>query len=531
MAELVVPPAKAAVKVPPQRAAEPDGSSADVLRRLGLEALVEVMERSAYGVCITGDDYTWVYLNPAAEAMLGQSFQELQGQCYLHCFPEHERRALMGLEQDQRHGDTGFYTNTIVRPDGTQVEMTWSGVVIEVDGREFAPAFFHATADLRRAEREAAGLGAAAAQVAGSNGVGEVLTALASQAVHGTRAAGCLVLLTESWNGDVRVAAADSVPAGAAAALQEAPLRLTDLPGADLLLAGRLVPMTDDRSRLLDRGATAGLLAATSGLDWEGSVKVPLSRAGEVVGCLLVLLPRTLTAPSESELAYLAALGSHASVALEHARLREQVALSAVELERRRLGRDLHDSVSQALFALHARAQVVTRALAVNDRDVLQQAAADMEGIAQQAIAEMRAMLADLRSETPPAGLLAGLEELARRLTDREGLPTQLHVVGALPQVPAETAQHLHRIAGEALHNCVKHAGASGATVTLTTSSGELVLTVADDGRGFDPAAVGGAGHGRRTMHERASLCGGSVHVDGAPGRGTQVVVRVPLHR
>jgi signal transduction histidine kinase len=85
------------------------------------------------------------------------------------------------------------------------------------------------------------------------------------------------------------------------------------------------------------------------------------------------------------------------------------------------------------------------------------------------------------------------------------------------------------RIAGEALHNCVKHAGASAATVSLDGRADELVLTVTDDGCGFDPAAGGVRGHGQRTMRERALLCGGTLQVDSAPGRGTSVVVRVPL--
>jgi signal transduction histidine kinase len=85
------------------------------------------------------------------------------------------------------------------------------------------------------------------------------------------------------------------------------------------------------------------------------------------------------------------------------------------------------------------------------------------------------------------------------------------------------------RIAGEALHNCVKHAGASAAAVCLDVQGGALVLTVTDDGCGFDPAGERVGGHGQQTMRERALLCGGTLHVHSAPGRGTSVVVRVPV--
>ncbi len=68
------------------------------------------------------------------------------------------------------------------------------------------------------------------------------------------------------------------------------------------------------------------------------------------------------------------------------------------------------------------------------------------------------------------------------------------------------------------------------AVAAIEAHAPDLVLTITDDGRGFDPAAAGeGGGHGQRTMQERAMLCGGSAHVDSAPGRGTRLVVRVPL--
>jgi signal transduction histidine kinase len=90
-------------------------------------------------------------------------------------------------------------------------------------------------------------------------------------------------------------------------------------------------------------------------------VAVPLHRGGVVVGCLVLLLPASLTAPTKAELTAWSALGAHASVALADERLREQAATHAAELERHRLGRDLHDSVIAALFSLTTRAQAVRR--------------------------------------------------------------------------------------------------------------------------------------------------------------------------
>jgi PAS domain S-box-containing protein len=94
---------------------------------------------------VTGDDHRWVYLNPTAARLLGRPFAELQGEDYLLSFPEHERSYLLALELDQRAGDTGFYANTIVRPDGSEVGITWSGSVLHANGQELAPAIFHPT--------------------------------------------------------------------------------------------------------------------------------------------------------------------------------------------------------------------------------------------------------------------------------------------------------------------------------------------------------------------------------------------------
>ena len=215
--------------------------------------------------------------------------------------------------------------------------------------------------------------------------------------------------------------------------------------------------------------------------------------------------------------------------------LRRQAARAAAAQERHRLGRDLHDSVSSALFALHTRTQVVDRALAAGDLALLAAAAADMQALSGQAIAELRAMVSTMRDDTPePDGgpeqdLAAALERLAATSRSRDGLEVRLRVARPLPAVPGETAEHLLRIAAEAVHNCRKHAGTEAVDVELAVRGSELVLIVTDDGRGFDPGTVPGDRHGQRTMRERAVLCGGWLHVDTAPGRGTRVVARLPL--
>ncbi len=505
-------------------------SSAAVLRGLGLDALVEMLETSGYGVCVTGDDHRWVYLNPAGCRLVGRPFAELQGEDYLLSFPEHERAYLLALETDQRAGDTGFYANTIVRPDGSEVGITWSGSVLHAGGQELAPAIFHPTFGLSGTGQDAMALGASAARIAEGGSLGDVLGSLAEEAVARSRAVACLALVN-CPDGRLALGAGTGVPEGLADAVRDADLRLVDLPGGDLLTSGRLMLLSDGRTRLAASPSTAVVAELTAGLAWEGLVQVPLHRGGAIVGCLVLLLPATVTAPTKAELTTWSALGAHASVALADERLREQAAAHAAELERNRLGRDLHDSVSAALFSIHARAQAVQRGLAAGAPDVVAEAARDLEALAKEAVAQLRTTVSGMRrtGEFPGADLADALRDLTHTCSARTGLPVELHLDEAVPPLDAEVTEHVLRIAGEALHNCVKHADASGATVALTSSGPDVVLTVSDDGRGFDPHAVRQAGgHGQRTMAERAVLCGGSLEVDTAPGRGTRVTVRVP---
>ncbi len=494
--------------------------SAAVLRELGVDALVDVIESSGYGVCITGEDHTWVYLNPAGAAVIGRPFAELAGQDYLLSFPEHERAALLELEYDQRAGDTDFYANTVVRPDGTEVGITWSGSVLRVGGRELAPAIFHPTFGLGPSSADAAVPGAAAAGIASGAPVEEVLASLAREAVDRSRAVGCLVL-AESGEGQLLLRASAGLPPDTARVVADAGLRVSGLPGGELLVAGRLLLLSDARQRL--QQTAAGLADHLSGLGWQGAAALPLHRGGRIGGCLLLLVPPSVTAPTKAELTVWSALGAHAAVALAD----EQLQAQAAELERRRLGRDLHDSLSASLFSLHTRAQAVRRGLAAGDTGLVEAAARDLEELSRQAVAELREMVTGIRRA--PVELAGALDDLARTCTTRDGLPVHLHLADGLPAVPAETTEHLVRIAAEALHNCVKHAGASSAELELEVRGSELVLTVGDDGCGFDPAGRHGGGHGQRTMQERALLCGGWLHVRSAPGQGTRLVVRVPL--
>jgi signal transduction histidine kinase len=204
-------------------------------------------------------------------------------------------------------------------------------------------------------------------------------------------------------------------------------------------------------------------------------------------------------------------------------------------LERQRIARDLHDSVSQSLFSTTLHVRTAQRALALEGLDATGSVGKELREIGQLtrgALAEMRALILELRpGALAEEGLVAALSKQAAALSAREGLVIGVQAPdGRLPLGPEVEAQ-LYRLGQEALANVIKHAGASSATVRIAASHDRVVLEVADDGRGFDPVAVGGDHFGLRSMHGRVADLGGRLEVTSAPGRGTVLRVQVPAQR
>ena len=202
----------------------------------------------------------------------------------------------------------------------------------------------------------------------------------------------------------------------------------------------------------------------------------------------------------------------------------------AVYDERQRLARDLHDSVTQTLFSISLGVRNA-RGLARRDSAAAAEALADQEAAARGALAEMRELLAHLRSPLPDDGervdLAQALREHCAGLERQAGLCVALEVPPAL-MLPAGLAWEALSIAREALHNAVKHAGVTQASCTVTNDDAWLDLLVRDGGRGFDPAAPAD-GLGLAGMRERVAALSGTLDVVAAPGQGTLVRARLPL--
>jgi len=209
--------------------------------------------------------------------------------------------------------------------------------------------------------------------------------------------------------------------------------------------------------------------------------------------------------------------------------LYEQAQELAALQERQHLARELHDSVSQALYGISLGAHTVQEALESSDPE---QAMASIEyvlSLTEAGLAEMRALIFELRPESlETEGLVAALTKQVAVLRTRHKLMVDADLENE-PDLSLEMKHSLYRIAQEALHNIVKHARASTVALRLARQGKELILQVQDNGRGFDPTGSFPGHFGLRSMQERVTKMGGTVIIESAPDQGTCIHVRVPL--
>jgi two-component system sensor histidine kinase UhpB len=194
-------------------------------------------------------------------------------------------------------------------------------------------------------------------------------------------------------------------------------------------------------------------------------------------------------------------------------------ALAAQEHERRRIARDLHDEVGQALTAVVLQLDRVRRGADAGLRDEVVRAREAVRS----SLEEVRGIARRLRPEAlDDLGLPSALAALTNDVTRRTGLPVERLIASGLPPLAPDEELVVYRVAQEALTNVVRHATADRAHLALGVHDGRVELAVRDDGRGFDPGSVAG-GAGLLGMRERAVLIGADLEASSAVGEGTSV--------
>lgn len=272
---------------------------------------------------------------------------------------------------------------------------------------------------------------------------------------------------------------------------------------------------------------TGQTFAGTGGQSYT-YIGVPIRSDEQIHGIINIYCPQMVSF-SKRQIEHLEAFADHAAVAINNARLHKKEQELAVVEERQRLARDLHDAVSQMLFALSLTAEAVAAAKNRNS-ERQKNNLADIARLAQAALSEMRLLLFELR---PTDGENIQLKELLEKLVSafrgRDRRSIQLTVDGNLPVLPIEIKVQLYRIAQEAMNNASKHTEVSPVELHLQVVEHELILVIQDHGPGFDVRAVQGDGHGLLIMQERAAKIGAKLAITSEIGVGTQVKLSLPL--
>ncbi|MFC1407078.1 MULTISPECIES: GAF domain-containing sensor histidine kinase [Streptacidiphilus] len=272
--------------------------------------------------------------------------------------------------------------------------------------------------------------------------------------------------------------------------------------------------------------------------DMSAFLGVPILDGEDIIGALFLANKHSLANKSRADEVFTAhdehllrILAAHAAIALTNARLYERSRELTLAGERARIAHDLHDAVSQKLFSLRLTAQAAS-ALIDRDPDRARAELAEVSRLAAEAAEELRGVVIELRpAALDEDGLLPTLSSQIEVL-DRAHAARVSFTHTRVRALPSAQEAALLRVAQEALHNALRHSGATAVRVELHPGRAGrgAVLTVTDDGAGFVPDDVRRAGRhlGLVSMRDRAAGVGGTLRIESAPGRGTVVVLEVP---
>ena len=368
---------------------------------------------------------------------------------------------------------------------------------------------------------ELAALNAVAEAIAGPLSLTAVLAATGRVLVDRLGVAGGAAFLPPGPEGVLALRASWGVPVGVLAAIEarfEAGW-------------GDVAPIDGLRPADISPGGVGPFMKLSfedSDSPWRSCLCIPLWSGAGSPG-VLVLFGLAPPADEAARTAALELLGRLVGAAVRNSRLHERVRrdrrrlaalarrlIQVQEEERRRIARELHEEIAQALAAAR-----INEMLGVDRPGGLDAASRSAEnvGVLERALEQVRALSHDLRPATlDDLGIVAALRSHFAAVSEKTGLAFRFDVDPGIGRLGSEQETTCFRVAQEAVANVVQHAGTREVQVRLRRNAGGLYLTVADDGRGFDVAASGGRGFGLAMIRERAALAGGRLKVLSAPG-------------
>jgi two-component system nitrate/nitrite sensor histidine kinase NarX len=276
-------------------------------------------------------------------------------------------------------------------------------------------------------------------------------------------------------------------------------------------------PQAQSLRLLLDDGA-AVLLEGMKSWMW-----VPLAVRGRVIGGVGVAHKKwNFFTPHHADLAL--SVANQAAITMINAELYGHAQELAVLEERQRLARNLHDAVNQSLFSAGLIAEVLPR-LWDRDQAEARRSLNDLRRLTRGAMAEMRALLAELRPSTLTDAEFGDLLRLlSNAFSGRTNVPVVVTVNGE-GVLPTEVQVAIYRLCQEALNNVAKHAAASSVEIVLNQDESSIELNIRDNGKGFDPKQIASGHYGLSMMRERADAVGAQLSIISQPGKGTELII------
>lgn len=396
-------------------------------------------------------------------------------------------------------------------------------------------------ADDRLHHRRLAAIARAASSVADTGSLSVTLDVVAREVVQATHIAAVQILRVD--NGTMRVVgkAGFTDDADFAQRLEECRKLGARMMFVEAFRTQQRIVVPHRKAAVLTDPAWAPLHRIMGAPEWDSFVAVPLVVRGRAVGVLNAFYS-TGADPVPDTLEFLDAMADQAAMAVDSADLLAHSRHDAQLQERARLARELHDSVVQQVFSMRMHAKALRAQVEPgreSDPDRVRSVADELLGLAQNALADLRSLVLQLHpTELVGRGLVAAVRTHAESVQAASGLRVSVEA-DDLPELPAELKEDLYRIVQEALHNVVKHAGATRAAVRLhRTDASEVAAEIYDNGVGIREMGAGDHpqssvhrgqtdGLGLTSMKERAQRWGGSMEI-GNGDHGCRVRVRVP---
>ncbi len=323
-------------------------------------------------------------------------------------------------------------------------------------------------------------------------------------------------------------------------------IRMPDMSGLELCAKLKADPATRDIPVIFISAASAvedRIQAFSSGgVDYIGKpIKSEEVQARVTTHLTLRALRRTLELRVQERTAELEVANRHLSEEITERRRMAQELLesrqqlrdlaahgeAAMEQERKRIAREIHDEQGSLLTALKMDLTLLRRELG-DAPPAIGQRLDTMQHLVEEAVRVMRQVASQLRPAVLNLGILPALEWLTEEFRQRTGIACHLLAGDDIP-LDDSRATTLFRIVQESLTNVTRHAEASQVDIGLSLEAEHIRLEITDNGKGFDPSQVGGNSFGLLGMGERLEALGGKLRIDSAPGRGTRLHITIPL--